>query len=647
MLKLFQNQGKTLRWVMGGLLFLVAASMVITLIPNVFGPAGPANTEILAEVDGQAVTMRDVEVELRQHRASGVPPEAIAMMASTVIENLVAERVLLSEAHDLGLVPTDEDVANWLREYLPDVLFPDGEFIGARAYEGFIRQQFRRTVAEFEREVLFNLAIDLRLRRLVTDSVRVSEAELRQRFHQEGDSVRIEWASVDSASLRDTVPATPEKLREYFDSNRLRYRHAEQRALKLITVGPQAASEEYAITEPEIELYYSQNLYRFEQPERVKVRHILFMTMDKSEDETEEAREKAGEVLAELDDGGDFAALAKEHSEDPGNAENGGDLGWVTRGMMDPAFEDASFALGVGETVAAPVKSQFGYHLIRLDERESGSVKPLSEVRDVIRDDLVAERSQNDRYELMERAMDLAQLAGTALENPASRLDLPFQEFPPFGRSELPDALPKAASLVQAVFEEPAAEVFTVTQEETLYIGIVPEVVPARDAEYEEVEGTVRRDYVDTESANLARQKAESLAEEIREGKSGLAEAARRARVPTETSEFVRRDGDLGDLGPVSALGEDAFAKADGELQGPVAIGDRWVLFRTLELQAADEAELATEGDTLRESLLAEKRNQIFDYFREQKVREYTESGLLVRYGDRIQSYLRSMQSST
>ncbi len=646
MLKLFQNQGKTLRWLMGIILFLVAGSMVITLIPNVFGPAGPASGDVLAEVDGLAVTTRDVEVELRQQRASGVPAEAIAMLAGNVIENLIAERVLLSQAGQLGLIPSDKDLAAWLREYLPDALFPDGQFIGTRAYEGFIRQQFRRTVGEFEREVMQSIAIDQRLRRMVTDGITVTEDELRQRFHQERDSVRIEWVGVDSDRFRDTVSPTPEQLQEYFDANKLRYRHAERRPLKLMTIAPDAGTAEYEVSDTEIELYYSQNQYRFEQPERLKVRHILFLTMDKTEEEEERARQKAEEVLAELREGGDFAELAKQHSEDPANADTGGELPWFSRGEMDPAFEEASFALELGTLADAPVKSQFGYHLIRLDDRESGSVKPLSEVSGVIRDDLVAQQSESDRFALMERAMAQAQAAGPALESVAARLELPYQEFPAFSRADLPGSLPTESALVQAVFEEPVGEVFTVSQEATLYIGIVTEAVPARDALYEEVSATVRQDFVDTESANLARQQSEELAEEAREGSGSLAAAARKRGLTPSTTDYVQRDGDLEDIGPVSSLGEDAFVKTEGEVQGPIAVGNRWIVFRTLELRPADEAGLSVEGETLRQTILDEKRREVFEYFRQAKVREYAENGLLLRYDNRIQSYLRSMQSA-
>lgn len=643
MLKVFRNQGKALRWIMGFILFLVAASMIITLVPNVFGPADGTG-ETLAEVNGSAVTVGHVDAELRQYRTSEMPPQALSMMAGNVLQNLISERVLFSEASNLGLVPTEEDVAEFLRDQLSDVLFPDGKFVGATAYEGFVRQQFRRTVAEFEREILYNLAIEVRLRRMVTDGVSVSDEEVRRRFHQENDRVKIEWAALDSEALRSEIDATPEALLAYFEGNQLRYRQPERRPLQLLTVRPDDAAEDHEVTDAEIELYYAQNQYRFEQPERVKVRHILFMADDEGEDG---ALREAEDVLRQVRDGADFEAMAAEHSDDPGNAQNGGDLGWVSQGMMDPAFEEASFALDVGELSVEPVKSDFGYHLIRVDDRESGSVKALSEVRDVIRGDLLAEKSQNDRYALMEGALEAAQQSAGALQSVADRMGLPFAEFDPFSRSELPAALPASSALVEAVFSQPVGEVFTATQEDTLYIGFSSEAVPARDSEYEEVSETVRQDYVQAEAANLGRERAEELAQGARDADGNLAAAAQRSAVAVNTSDFVRRDGDLAELGPVTALGEDVFAEEVGEVRGPVSVGSRWVVFRSLEQEAADESALATEGDALRETLLNEKRNQLFEYFRQQKVREYSEKGAVIQYGDRIQAYLGLMQDYT
>ena len=645
MLKLFQNQGKVLRWTMGVILFLVAGSMVITLVPNVFGPAGPGAPDVLAEVAGVTVTTGDVELELREHRANNVPPEAISMLASTAIDSLIAERVLFSEAAALGLVPSEEELAQWIREQLPDVLFPGGEYIGGDAYQRFVRQQFRRTVPEFERDLLEQIAIGQNLRQLVTDSVRVTEEEVAKRYHERNDAVQIEWAAIAASSVASEVSPTEEQLRQYFESNRLRYRHPERRPLQLITIAPDSAASDVEITEAEVQLYYGQNEYRFENPERVKLRHILFMTLEKAEEEQQQALEDAEGVLAELRAGGDFEALAREHSEDPGNADKGGDLGWVSRGMMDPAFEEAGFALqDVGEISSAPVKSEFGYHLIRLDDRQAPSVKPLEEVRDVIVDDLRAERSQGERFALIERAMTAAEESGGQLSRVAADLGLGYQEFPAFGRDEIPDGLPKATTLVEAVFQQLSGQVFTTADQDTVYIGFVSEPVLARDAEFEEVHGTVLRDYIDTEAANIARQRSEQLAQSAKDGGGSLAAAAAQHGAQRATTDFVKRDGEADDLGSVSALGEDAFSKVNGEVQGPVAVGERWVVFRTVEMRPADESMLGDSREQLRQELMQEKRALVFEYFQQDKLREYSDAGLVVRYPVRIQQYLQAMQ---
>ncbi len=645
MLKLFQNQGKVLRWTMGIILFLVAGSMIITLVPNVFGPAGPGAADVLAEVDGVPVTTGDVELELREHRANNVPPEAISMIAGGTIDSLISQRVLLAEASALGLVPTDAQLARWIREQLPDVLFPGGEYIGSDAYQRFVRQQFRRTVPEFERDLLRQIAISQNLRQLVTDSVSVTEDEIKLRFHERNDAVRIEWSAVDATSVRSEVSPTEEQLGEYFEASKLRYRHPERRPLQLITISPDSGASEQEITDTELELYYSQNLYRFEDPARVRLSHILFMTLEKTEAEQEQARRDADAVLEELRGGAEFEALAREHSEDPGNSDNGGDLGWVSRGMMDPAFEEAGFAIeNLGDLSPEPVKSEFGYHLIRLDARQPPSVKPLDEVRDVIRDDLRAERSQGERYALIERAMAAAEQSGGQLSRVASELGLPFQEFPPFTRDGLPEGLPRATGLVEAVFNQPSGQVFTSAEQDTVYVGWVSEPVLARDAEFEEVRETVRADYVDTESATIARQRAEELAQAATDSEGGLPQAAAQSGAEVVTTEFVKRDGEIAELGPITALGEAVFAKVGGEVQGPVAVGDLWVVFRAVELQSADEASLALDRGALREELLQEERTRLFEYFEQEKLREYSDAGLVVRYTARIQQYLQSMQ---
>lgn len=634
---------------MGALLFLIAGSMVITLVPSVFSTQqGGADAQVLVEIGDRAVTLADLDAGIRQYvRTGNIPPESLAFLANNTVDNLIGERVLMNEADELGLIPTEEELAQWIRDQLPDLLFPNGKYVGTAAYRGFVQQQFQKTIPEFEADLLEDIAIETRLKRLVTDSVSVSDEEIENIFHQRNDTVRIEWTAVERDDLRSAVSVADEELAEYFEANKLRYRKQEERACKLISIGANYATDNIDLSATEIELYYAQNQYRFENPERYQARHILFSTMEKSEEETDEARKKAEDVLQQLRDGGDFAALAAEHSEDPANADSGGALGWVTQGTMVPEFEQAMFALEVGEMSPAPVKTEFGYHLIRVDAKEAGRVKPLEEVRERIREDLIIERSQSTRLELVDNALAAAQEHGVDLEKAGSAVNLPVQVFEPFSRADMPPDLPKASRLVSAIFEEAAEEVFSVTQDGTLYIGVVTGVTPARDGALEEFRDTVRENYIDDETSKLARAKAEALVEKARENAGNLAAAARALGLKTSKSDFVKRSDSIEGIGRIETLGPEAFEKVDGSTIGPVGLGSRFIVYRSLDLKKADEIALEDEGPEIRESQLDLKRNRMFNYFRAQKLKEYADSGRIIRYESRIQEYLRYIRSQS
>lgn len=647
MLKLFQNQGKTLRWIMGALLFLIAGSMVITLVPSVFSTQqSGADGQVLVEVGSRAVTVADLDARMRSYlRGGDIPAETLTFFAGNAVEDLIGRRVLLNEADELGLIPNDEELAQWMRVQFTDLLFPDGKFVGAAAYGGFVRRQFQQTIAEFEAGLMEDIAVEMRLRRMVTDSVGVSDEEVRNIFHERNDRAQVEWAAVDRDDLRSAVSVTEEKLAEYFEANKLRYRKPEERACKLIEIGADYATDDIDLSETEIEIYYRENQYRFENPERYQVRHILFATMEKSEEESEEARKKAEEVLEQLRGGGDFEALAAEHSEDPANADTGGDLGWITPGSMVPEFEQAAFALQAGELSPEPVKTDYGYHLIRLDAKEAGAVKPLDEVRGRIREDLIVERSQSTRLALIDNTLAAAEEHGVDLEKAGEAVNLPVMAFESFSRDALPDDLPQAARLLDAVFSRDPEEIFSVAQDGTLYIGVVTGVTPAREGALDEFRGEVRDNYIDDEATKLAREKAEGLAEKARENGGNLAAAARALGIKASKSDFVKRSDSISGFGGVSALGPEAFAGAAESVIGPVASGSRFAVYRSIELEAADESALADESDSIREEELERKRERLFDYFRAQKLQEYADSGRVVRHEARIQEYMRFLRS--
>jgi peptidyl-prolyl cis-trans isomerase C/foldase protein PrsA len=146
------------------------------------------------------------------------------------------------------------------------------------------------------------------------------------------------------------------------------------------------------ITEEEVENYYEENKSKFKRPARVKARHILVTTDDKTD---QEAKAKAKEVLNKLKEGADFATLAKEYSEGP-SAENGGDLGYFSKGQMVPAFEQAAFSLQVDE-ISEPVKTKFGYHIIKVEDKQEAEIVSLADAKEKIKN-LLTQQAQQAKW---------------------------------------------------------------------------------------------------------------------------------------------------------------------------------------------------------------------------------------------------------
>lgn len=148
-------------------------------------------------------------------------------------------------------------------------------------------------------------------------------------------------------------------------------------------------------TDQELLAYLEQHRDKYDTPEQVRARHILIRVPENaSEVEIAQAKKQLEDIKKEIENGADFAELAKKHSQDPGSAQNGGDLGWFTRGQMVPEFEDAAFALEPGQ-ISDPVRTQFGFHLIKVEEKKPAQRPELAQIRDrVLRDYIAAERER-------------------------------------------------------------------------------------------------------------------------------------------------------------------------------------------------------------------------------------------------------------
>ncbi|MGA7294856.1 MAG: peptidylprolyl isomerase, partial [Terriglobales bacterium] len=399
MIRTLQNAGPTLKIVLGALLVIICASMAITLIPGGLGSSlglgGPA-AGVLATVGDQEVTVAEVQREaramLRQQLPRGGPQASMLLpyFTSQAADQLINEKALVAEAHRMGLRVTDDELRDELQHgQLGAMLFPDGKFVGQEQYEDFV-QRNDMTVPQFE-ALEKDYILVRKLQALVSSSAFVSDAEVRSEFDRRNTKVKFEYAVITQADILKGLHPTDEELKAFYERNKATYNNSipEKRQIKYVVVDSAKIAAATTITDQQLQAYYDQHRDEYRVPEEVKVAHILIKTpipapgAKEDEKAVAAARAKAEDILKQLNAGADFAKLAEKYSEDPGSAKNGGELGWIGRGRTVPEFEKAAFSLAKGQT-SGLVKSSYGFHIIRVEDKQEAHLKPFAEVKSEI-----------------------------------------------------------------------------------------------------------------------------------------------------------------------------------------------------------------------------------------------------------------------
>lgn len=354
-------------------------------------PLTQQTTEHAAVVNGQEIPLREFQRayanQLAYLREQGSPiPESLARqlgIPKQVLDQLVNTELLAQAAEKDGLIASDQELRDLIHKN-PDFQ-KEGKFDLER-YREVLRDYYRRTDVDFEADMRRRLSAQ-RLLEMVEGAAVVSDDEVKAKFYKEGNKAAASFVRFLPTMYVDKVPAPkPDELAAFTTSH-----------------------------PTEIADYYQANRFLYQQPEKVKARHIL-IKVDKDADQTkkDEARAKIDNLKKELTAGKDFAELAKQFSEDVGSKESGGDLGFNERGAWVPAFSDAAFALKVGE-VSGPVETQFGLHLIKVDEKKPPEKKELKEVEGEIAKQLYSKAKAKELAEAEAKKTVEALKAGKTL----------------------------------------------------------------------------------------------------------------------------------------------------------------------------------------------------------------------------------------
>ena len=631
MIRFLQTPGPTKKIVLSTLLLIICGGMVITLIPGGLGSdlMGQPSQGVVAKVAGQDITTQEVrdraralaEQQVAQYGPMGkqLLPMIMPRAISQSIEQLITGRAIVAEAERMGLKATPEDVRDELQHgRYAQTLFPGGKFIGEQAYEGLLNQA-NITVAAFEQDVK-NEILQQKLATLITGSASVSDAEIRQEFQKRNTKVKFDYAVLSQDDIRKGLHPTDEELKAFYARNQARYKDSlpEKRKLQYALLDKSKLLSEVQVTPQELQAYYDQRRDEYRVPEEVKVSHILIKTPaagadGKVDDKgVEEARKKAEDVLKQLKGGAKLEDLAKKYSDDPGSAKQGGELGWIGRGRTVPEFEKAAFSLGKGQT-SDLVKSSYGFHIIRTEDKHEPHLKTLDEVKaqiePLIRQQKVSRMLENAGNALL----DQARSQGLDKAAAAKGSNVVTTDF--VSRTDVLPGIGSSPQFMDAVFsarEKSPPDMAQISQGVVVFqvVGIKPPATPT----FEEIRSKLENEFKNERASILLAQKNQELSDRAKT-EHDLKRAAKELGAAVKSSDFVLPDGQVPDIGSMAGQASVAFSMKPGEISGPITAGTNGVVLSLLDKQEPTDQDFAAKKDQIRDGLLRNKQQDLFGMF--------------------------------
>jgi peptidyl-prolyl cis-trans isomerase D len=625
MIRFLQTPGPTKKIVLGGLLLVICVMMVITLVPGgMFGDyfgRDISTAGVVAKVGTDDISLQQVAQRARmigkQQFRGNVPPSILPFLMQRAADTMITQGALSYEADRMGLGVSDKELADYLhRGQFGQVFFPEGKFIGQEQYESFVQNQWGLSVAQFEKELKDQIA-QQKLLAAVSAAATVSDKEIEEQVKKDGTKIKFDYAVLTLDDVKKQVKVTDIELKAFYDQNKQQYVNSipEKRKARYILIDTAKLSETLPVSQADLQAYYNQHQDEFRIPETVTVRHILIKTPTPGADGkidqagVDAAKAKAEDVQKQLKAGGNFAELAKKYSDDPGSASNGGLLPPLTKGRTVPEFEQAAFSTPKGQMTGI-IRTNYGFHIIEVEDKQSARVKPLDEVKPQIEPAIRQQKGAASAQSLANAVESQARSGG--LDKAAADKGLTVVSTELIAQSEPLPGVGTAQELANGMFSAKKGDAPALAQTPQGYaIYQVTEIQAPQTPTFEQIKAQVEDQFKAQRAQTMLAQKVQELSDRAH-AEHDLKKAAKELGATLKTSDMVNATAQVPDVGPMSGGANAAFSMAVGEISGPLqgSMASGYVL-EIVEKQepSADEAKLAR--DRAKETLLDQKRQAL------------------------------------
>jgi len=599
------------RIMLGIVVGILGIGMLLYLVPQGTNDINAADS--IAQVGDQTITVVDVQNRLaKSTRGSQIPPALVGMYTQQALDQLIDEKMLALEADRMGLRVSDQEHADFLKKIMPTA-FSGDTFIGMDRYSAEVQARYQMSVPEFETEVK-NALLQQKFQQLVTDGVTASDDEVREEFLRENEKIKLDYVLIKPVDLQSKVEASETDIAAYFEKNKAQYVVPERRNVDYAILSLAQLRQRAQVTEDEEKLFYQSHIDQYKVEDRAHVAHILFKTVGKTDAEAAEIKKKAEDVLNKAKHGGNFADLAKQNSEDT-SKDKGGDLGWIVRGQTVPEFEAAAFSLPKG-SISDLVKTQYGFHIIQVIDRESARTQTLDEVKATIVNQLQQEKADQLGETLSTQIADEIRRSGRIpIDELAKKFNMTTGEAKLVEATQPLPELGNAPGLMDTIFHQRTGDVGAPIRTDLGYLVLsVKEILPTHPATLAEVHDHVTSDYRLGKAVEMAKSRADELAKRAKGGEN-FAAAAKALGLETKTSAAIARSGSTPEIGSAKQFAA-AFTMPVGQTGDPISLGQSWTVYHVAEHDPVNQDDFEKQKTKVEAEVLQGKRQTAYELFR-------------------------------
>jgi peptidyl-prolyl cis-trans isomerase D len=570
----------------------------------------------VALVNGDQITMDDYREtynnlieQFRRRFGNNLDEDMLKQLQvkRQALNQLIDNKLLVQESKRLKFRVSEKELTDAISNIT--AFQRDGMF-DSRLYRNIL-DRLRMTPEAFEVAQKNAMLID-KLRTLITSSAKISDQEALEWYNWVNASVNIDTVFFDPNRYKDIHPSD-EEIKTFFENHNEKYTTEAMVKVRYLNFNPDAFRSKVALSNEEVREYYDENLETFKTPKTVEARHILLIVNRDADPETvKKTKERALDILKLAKEGKDFAKLAKQYSEGP-TRDKGGYLGKFKKEAMVKPFADMAFSLKAGE-VSEPVRTQFGWHIIKVEKVNDASITSFEDAKKNIRKKLTDDMAKSLAYDEAETVSDDA-FEGEDLINAAKEQNMKILTTDFFSSKGPIKGINNPSKFASVAFNLTDKEISNVQEFENGYyiLQLVDKIQPKIPA-FDKVKEKVRLELIKEKQDEKAKADSETLLAALKSGKTMSAESKKFNLTP-KTTGFFKRNGSIPEIGLERDIVEAAFELTDKkQLPENVLKGSKgYYVIQFKDRKISDPENFNKEKGDITNRLLAQKKSSIFD----------------------------------